>query len=187
MPGGIKPLTFIGRTAVFLIVASGMWYFIAPLYNVMLAAVSEILMYPTVKLAVERGTIYIYPAQATQAAGGIYASALHYGLIVVVVLIAATPGLTLPRRLRFMGFAIGSIFVIHLASIDIFVRAAIKTGASGPENPWVTLVAIVGSDLFPVLLWGIILLKQGFNGSQHPPLIRPAAGGKLKRGTKNAL
>ncbi len=187
MPGGVKPLSFIGKTAVFLIAASGMWYFIAPLYNAMLAAVSERLIYPAVKLAVERGTIYIYPAQATQAVGGIYASALHYGLIVVVVLIAATPGLTLPRRLRFMGFAIVGIFAIHLASINIFVRAAIKNGTSLQENPWVTLVLIVGSDLFPVLLWGIIFLQHGLNGSRRPPQIRPAAGRKLKRGRKHAL
>ena len=85
-------LPFVGKAIAFLVAISLVWYFIAPGYNTVLAAVSGKLLPSQSTLTVDQGTIYIYPPAGSEAAGGIYASALHYGLVLVVALILATPG-----------------------------------------------------------------------------------------------
>lgn len=156
-------MPFIGKAIAFLIAISLAWYFIAPAYNTILATVSEKLLPSQSALALDRGTIYIYPPAGTEPAGGIYASALHYGLVLVIALILATPRLKLLRRFAFIAIALGAIFSIHTVSIVLFARN-ILSGAYAPleQNPLIILFAIVGSDLFPVLIWAVLSFKYFF-------------------------
>ena len=156
-------LPFIGKAIAFLIGLSLAWYFIAPAYNTILANVSEKLLPSQSALALDQGTIYIYPPSATEPAGGIYASALHYGLVLVIALILATPRLKLLRRFEFIAIALSAIFFIHTLSIVLFARD-ILSGANTPleQNPVIILFAIVGSDLFPVLIWAALSFKYFF-------------------------
>jgi hypothetical protein len=76
-------LHFIGRAIVFLIALSVVWYFIAPAYNSLLAVSAERLIPAPAALTVQQGTIYIHPQVDVEPVGGIYASAFHYGLLLV--------------------------------------------------------------------------------------------------------
>ncbi len=153
-------LPFIGRAIVFLIVFSVVWYFIAPAYNSLLAAVAERLIPSQAILTVQHTTIYIHPIVDAEPVGGIYASALHYGLLLVVALISATPGLKLVQRLKFFGIAVISLYIIHVITIVSFARAALSSPTpSVSQNPLLILLAVIGSDLFPVLIWALVSYK----------------------------
>ena len=88
----------------------------------------------------------------------IYSSSLHYGLLLVLALIVATPGVKLRQRLKFLPLALLIMFIIHIITILIFARVARSSTPASPinENPWVILFLIVGCDLFPSLVWGVL-------------------------------
>ena len=155
-----KLLPFLGKSIAAVLVASVPWYFVAPGYNKFLATVSEKLIPSQATLTPEHGTIYIYPPGSVEPIGGIYASALHYGLLLVICLIAVTPGLKMMRRLKFVTAAIIIMFAIQIIAITLFARAALSgTAVSMDQNPLIILLTILGSDLFPALIWGVIAFK----------------------------
>jgi len=155
-----KLLPFIGKAIAVVIVASVPWYFVAPAYNRLLATVSEKLIASQLTLIPQHGTIYIYSQIYVEPVGGIFASALHYGLLLVIGLIAVTPGLRLAQRLKYVGIAIISMFVIHIITIVLFVNAAVSSEASSMrQNPLIIFFTILGCDLFPALIWGVVAFR----------------------------
>lgn len=166
-----KYFVFIGKAILFLILASIAWYFISPAYNQLLALVAERLVPSQANLTVQQSIIYINLQDGSETVGGIYVSALHYGLLLVIALIAATPGLNLFRRFKFAGIAILSIFVIHLITIVIFVRAILSSPAPAlGQDPLVILLTIIGCDLFPVLIWAIVAYRHFTRKSINAPV-----------------
>jgi len=162
-------LPFVGKAIAFLVAISLAWYFIAPAYNTILATVAEKLLPSQSMLTLDQGTIYIYPPAGIEPAGGIYASALHYGLVLVMALIMATPGLKLLQRLRFIAIALLAIFTVHIASIVLFARNVLSgTSVSLEQNPLIVFFAVVGSDLFPVLIWAAVSSKYFSPRSKRP-------------------
>ena len=156
-----KLLPFIGKAIAVVIVASVPWYFVAPAYNRLLATVSEKLIPSQLTLIPQHGTIYIYSQIYVEPVGGIFASALHYGLLLVVALIAVTPNLKLTQRLKYIGIAIISMFGIHVITIVLFVNAAVSSGASSMrQNPLIIFFTILGCDLFPALIWGVVAFRH---------------------------
>ena len=151
--------TFIGKAIGFLIVISVAWYFITPAYNRLLLAIVDKIVPPELTLLLKQDTVYIYLQNVSNPIGGIYVSALHYGLVVVVSLILATPGLRIYKRLRSMAIALLAIFAVHLISIALFAHNALSGAASMEQNPLIVLFAIIGADLFPILIWGILSYK----------------------------
>ena len=83
-------------------------------------------------------------------------SALHYGMLLVISLIAATPALGWRRRLMFIAIAILIMFLLHLSTILIIAKVSI----SGVNPlPTITLFITLGTALFPTLVWGILCYK----------------------------
>lgn len=155
-----KLLPFIGKAIAVVIVASVPWYFVAPAYNRLLATVSEKLIPSQLTLIPQHGNIYIYVQVDAQPIGGIFASALHYGLLLVATLIVMTPGLRLAQRLKYVGIAIISMFAIHIVTIVLFVNAAVSSEASSMrQNPLIIFFTILGCDLFPALIWGVVAFR----------------------------
>ncbi len=149
---------FIGKAIGFLIVISAAWYFIAPAYNRLLLAVVNRIVSPELTLLLEQDTFYIYVQNVSNPISGIHVSALHYGLVVVVSLILATPGLRLYMRLKSIAIALLAIFTVHLISVVLFTQTTLS-GASMEQNPLIVLFAVIGADLFPILIWGILSYK----------------------------
>ncbi|MGA8849488.1 MAG: hypothetical protein WB564_06680 [Dehalococcoidia bacterium] len=83
-------------------------------------------------------------------------SALHYGMLLVVSLIAATPALGWRRRLMFIPIAILIMFLIHVSTILIIAKVSLS-GAN--PLPTITLFITLGTALFPTLVWGILCYK----------------------------
>ncbi len=170
---------FIWKTIGYLVAISVLWYFIAPAYNDLLLAVADKIVPPELTLMLRQDTVYIYLQNVSNPIGGIYISSLHYGLVLVVSLILATPGLGVYKRLRSIVIALVAIFAVHLISVVSFARTALSgTGTSMEQNPLIVLFAIIGADLFPVLIWGILSYKYFLTESG-----RPAARHKAKAET----
>jgi len=152
---------FIGKVIGFLIVISVVWYFITPVYNRLLLAVVDKITSSELTLLLKQDTIYIYLQNVSNPIAGIYVSALHYGLLVVVSLILATPGLRIYKRLKSIVIAFLAIFAVHLISVALFAQTALSgTDGSMEQNPLIVLFAIIGADLFPILIWGILSYKN---------------------------
>jgi hypothetical protein len=125
-----------------------------------LAATAERLIPAPAALTVQQGTVYIHPQVGAEPLGGIYASALHYGLLLVVALIAATRGLRPVQRLKFFGITVIALYIIHVVTIVPFARAALSSSIpSTSQDPLLILLAVIGSDLFPVLIWALVSYK----------------------------
>ena len=170
-------LRFIGEAVALLIVVSVVWYFIDPPYNRLLVEITDRLS--TLRIALEDGTsvIYIYfDTLIGEGSIGIKGAGFHFGLILLPVLIAVTPGLRLLRRLKFIAIALGVMFVIHILTILIFALI-IGTSADPAQfgtNPWVIFLVTVGTQLFPAVIWAILCFKYWFPQAE-------AVGKKKKR------
>jgi len=153
-------LIFIGKAIGFLLAGAVIWYFIAPAYNRLLLATTSVFIPSDPMLVLRQDTIYIYSQASAQPVGGIYISALHYGLILVVALILATPGMKPLKRLKFTAIALVAIFAVHLTSVTLFAQTALSTTTqSMGQNPLIILFAIIGADLFPVAVWAGLSYK----------------------------
>ena len=90
--------------------------------------------------------------------GYLEGSALHYGMLLVISLIAATPGLTWRRRFKFIPLALLIMFTLHLITILIFAKISLS-GANISQNPFIILLLTLGTALFPALIWGALCYK----------------------------
>jgi hypothetical protein len=168
-------LVFAGSAVGILIAISVLWsFFIAMPYNRALVAVTDNLSGGRIVLGADAGddlrqlfsSIYAIPLEddylCVVTPGEDWVpffmplSALHYGMLLVVSLIAATPGLTWRRRLMFIPIAILIMFILHLSTILIIAKVSL----SGVNPfPAITLFITVGTALFPALIWGILCYK----------------------------
>ena len=161
---------FIMKAIGFLIVISVVWYFITPAYNSLLLAVVDKITSSELTLLLRQDTVYIYIQNVSNPIAGIYVSSLHYGLLVVVSLILATPGLRIYKRLRSIVIAFLAIFVVHIISITLFAQNTLSgTHGSMEHNPLIVLFAIIGADLFPILIWGILSYRNFFARTEKSP------------------
>jgi len=157
----VRLLPFAIKAVVLAIVLSLLCHFIAGFYDTLLINVSGLFLGSNVTLVAERGGISIYQPGVLMI--GARSSLFYLGIILVTALIAATPGLKLISRLEYVAIALFSIFVIHI--ISILVMAAIapvdKAGImSSYTNPLRILFFVIGGDLFPVLIWGLLSHKR---------------------------
>ncbi len=156
-------LFFIGKAVLYLIAIAIVWHFISPAYNDLLAATAN-LIHPTHTEIVSYGqdTLRVY-ISGSQLAYEIYGLDLQYGLLIVLALIAATPGLRVMKRFKFVLIAFVIMFLIHVASILVFAKVASSaTSATISSNPFVILFCIIGPDLFPALVWMALAFRQFF-------------------------
>jgi hypothetical protein len=174
-------IIFAGEAIGCLIAISLLWHFlVASHYNHLLVWIADRLSSSRIALGDGSDNIYFYFSDRQ---AWIYGSSLHYGLLLVVALMVATPGLKLRQRLKFIPLALLIMFVIHIVTILIFDRVARSSSPAHPmnENPWIILFLVVGCDLFPALIWGILSYRYWF-----PKLkVAPARGDNLK--TKSEL
>ena len=157
-----------------LVVIALLWPFIAPAYNRLLVGDSSNLVPHEVTLAAEGSDIIVdveiqRPEISASASGKIESSSLHYGLLFLMALIAATPGLKLSRRAKFGAIALVSMFLIHFITMMVVTRlmlSNVEGGGSLASNPWMVLFLTIGCDLFPLLVWGALSFRYWIPGPQ---------------------
>ena len=155
-------LRFIGFTVLWFILICIIWYLlIGPVYNDILAATSDGLM---TKYSIwhTNDLIYVlhedyshYVVQAPEKIPRIFALDIQYGLILLLALIFATPGIKLIQRLKYIPITVVVMFVIHILGILIFAWSSLSSNT----NPLGVLFSILGSALFPIVIWGILSFK----------------------------
>ncbi|MBM4463397.1 MAG: hypothetical protein FJ012_08690 [Chloroflexi bacterium] len=110
--------------------------------------------------------------------------ALHFGLVLVIALIGATPGLRLKQRLKFIALAFALLFVIHVTAIWVMARLMASSVVMN-KNPWFNLLVTVGCDLFPVVIWGIFSFKYWFPQGLARERVLPAPGSHRQKTKKS--
>jgi len=170
-------IRFIGEAVGLLIIVSVVWYFIDPPYNRLLVEITDRLSSLRIALGDGTSVIYIYfDTPLGEGSIGIRGAGFHFGLILLPVLIAVTPGLKLLRRLKFIAIALGVMLAIHIITILIFALI-IGTSADPAQfgtNPWVIFLVTIGTQLFPAMIWVILCFKYWFPMAE-------AVGKKKKR------
>jgi hypothetical protein len=166
-------LIFAGKAVGLLIVISVLWtFFIAMPYNRALVAVTDRASKADIILAadfdeevrrqnsLEEDYICIAARQPGEILlyGYIPGSALHYGMLLVISLIGATPALAWRRRFTFIPLAILIMFLVHLITILVFARLSFA-GVAAPQQLSVILFITLGTALFPALVWGVLCYK----------------------------
>jgi hypothetical protein len=168
-------LIFAGKAVGILIAISVLWsFFIAMPYNRALVAVSDRLssgriilgqdatqdfkqlFFSIYGVSLEDDYLCVATPREDWVPFFMPLSALHYGMLLVISLIAATPALGWRRRLMFIPIAILIMFLLHLSTILIIAKISL----SGVNPlPAITLFITLGTALFPALIWGILCYK----------------------------
>lgn len=162
MSGRRKLLIFVVKVFVVILIFSSFWPFVAPGYASLLAAASNGVAPSGISMTAADSLIIIY-SEGQLAPASLRSLPFQAGLLLLLALIIATPGLKLRQRLLYV--VIGAIltFALHIASVlimSINVRAI---------RPLVVLVASVGIDLFPVLIWAALSAKYWWPGRAAAP------------------
>ena len=179
-------IRFLLIAAALIIVLSVLWNFVDSGYSSFLGKIASGLAPAEFKVDQKEGTIYFtrqyfimdvqgkpthvpvprnYPSEAN-----IVASAIQFGLLLTVALVAATPGLAWKRRLLFTLAAAALTFLLQVLSVVIMALTLNS------------LLFVIVSDLFPPLLWALFSFKYWFkpqpalvtspSASQIPPKTR---------------
>jgi hypothetical protein len=169
-------LRFIGAAIALLVIVSIIWYVIDPPYNRLLVEVTDPLTSLRIALGDGNNVINFYLENPPGGIIGIKGAGFHFGLILLPVLIAVTPGLTLLRRLKFIAIALVAMFIIHIITLLIFswILQLSDDPSRFAVNPWVTFLVTIGTQLFPALIWVILCFKYWFPRAE-------AAGAKRVR------
>jgi hypothetical protein len=159
-------IRFLLIAAGLIIVLSVLWTLVDSGYSAFLGKIASSAVPAEFKVDQREGTIYFtrqyfivneggkptqvavpdnYPADVS-----LVASAIQFGLLLTVALVAATPGLGWRRRFLFSGLAAAVTFTLQVLSV--FVMA--KTFNS--------VFFVVVSDLFPPLLWAVFSFRYWF-------------------------
>ncbi|MDY6912357.1 MAG: hypothetical protein SVM79_08390 [Chloroflexota bacterium] len=173
-------LVFTVTTIAVLIVIAILWsYLIAAPYNRALVATTDFLSSAEIRLGedfeqadqqrlgLKEENIYFSELQEGELVlhGWLEGPSLHYGMLLLISLIAATPGLTWRRRITYIPLAIIILFILHIITILIFATISLS-GTDPSRSPFVTLFIILGTALFPALVWGAMSLRYWFSGPQ---------------------
>ena len=156
-------LIFIGKVLVFIIIMSSFWPFLTPSYNHALVGVANKVVPSDVTLMAEDSSIIIrYERDSMTATLPVHGLFLQYGLVVLIALIGATPGLKLRQRLKFIAAALIIMFGIHVVSMLVISEVTQSISLEHPSkggSPLEILFVSIGFDLFPILVWVALSFK----------------------------
>lgn len=155
-------LVFLVKAIALVILIGVVWSYISPAYSRLLVGVGNRIAPSDVTLQIEQRTIYFYhetPAGTDK--GWILSWSLQFGLVLVMALIGATPGVRWSQRVKFLAVAVVLLFVIHVMAVWIMARLMLSSPVMD-KNPLFNLLVTVGCDLFPVAIWGALSLRYWF-------------------------
>lgn len=146
-----KLIRFLLVAAGLIIVLSVVWSFVDSAYSNFLTDVARNVVSKGVLLEQREGTIYFSRVFLNvKVTDWIDASAIQFGLLLTVALVAATPGLALRRRFLYTGIAAALTFALQILAVVVMA----KTFSS--------IFFVIVSDVFPPLLWAMFSLRYWF-------------------------
>jgi hypothetical protein len=136
------------------------WSFIAPYYNRLLVTATDWSL-TSYRLSSETGDIFFYSLSG-EPVTGIHGAALHFGLVLLLALLIATPGLKLLPRLRNIGIGLLAMFAFHLVTLVLLAGLTdVNSGISTPSSSLpVVLLSTIGLNLIPPLVWIILCMRR---------------------------
>ena len=162
-------LVFVVKVFILILIFSSFWSFIAPGYASLLAAASNGVAPSSIKITASDSLINIYSG-VQLAPVSLRSLPFQAGLVMVLALIIATPGLNVRQRLKYVVIAAILTFALHIASLFIM---SVNARAM---RPLVVLCASVGIDLFPLLIWVALSAKYWWVGRGET--INPSTSGQ---------
>jgi hypothetical protein len=166
-----KIIRFLLIVAGLIIVLSVIWSFVDAAYSTLLSNIAKGLVSEGVRVEEGVGTIYFY--RILHIMGGyqpeeywIDASAIQFGLLLTVSLVAATPGLRWKKRLLYTLMAAIITLALQILSVVIMARTFSR------------IFFIIVSDLFPPILWVIFSYRYWFS---RPVAAQPQKEGPAKK------
>ena len=150
MLGTARLLTFSFRALVLLLLVPIVWLTVAERYNDMLVALSRGLLPGNLSLDSAGGHILIQYSSAAPPIS-IDGFTLHYGLVLLTVLVLAAVGLGVIERLGWL-LAMGvGVFVLHVVGVGLLARGvAWAAGSNSPESSSTVVFSIFA------VLWGLL-------------------------------
>ena len=146
-------LAFVITVLVLIVLLAPAWPFLAPGYTRLLVAVSNGVASSSITMAAVDNSIIISHAAAEVAPISVGSLPFQAGLFLVVILIIATPGLGVRRRLGYALAAVVLTFGLHVVGV-LFMSTRTRA-----LRPAITLFASIGIDLFPILIWGVLCAR----------------------------
>ena len=123
------------------------WHFIGPWYDRWLVWVIDGLSPSEVTLDGNHIMLGHHGGQPL----GIWSEGFHYGIILVIALVAATPGMSLWRRFKSVVIAVTLLFAVHVVTLLALA------GRDFTADPFlVALLLPVGFNLFPIVIYGAL-------------------------------
>ncbi len=167
---GRRLIIFAVKVVVLIIIMSSFWHLLAPGYNHALAVTADTIAPSSMSFSTEDSSMLINSQHdAITVTLKVHGLSLHYGLVVLIALILATPGLKLGTRLKFVIAALIIMFLIHILAMLAMGQVAKSVGPQDPSvtgNPLEILFVSIGFDLFPILVWLALSFKYWFPKTQ---------------------
>jgi hypothetical protein len=177
-----KRVLFLVRLVFFFGFFYFLWYFLSPLYDQVLAPLSEQIIklsekggvHITNSLQVQGKYIFVHhvaseenPEQTIR----VRTNVVHFDLVFLFALIWAVPHVILKKRMKIFLLSFLIVFVLHLFKIFIFVKSDyalhIKVDGVSYWSPFQQkayrylndFILLVVNQIFPVLIWGLLYWK----------------------------
>ena len=150
MLGTPRLLTFAFRALVLLLIIAIAWFSLAERYNQALATVATPLL-PDDATVRELGTQLIFEHPVFSDKVAIDGLTLHFGLVLVSVIVLAAVGIGVLPRLAWLAAMVVGSFLVHVAGVALLGRGLIwAAGSDSPDGP-----ARLVLSLFAVY-WGLL-------------------------------
>jgi hypothetical protein len=151
-----KIIRFLLVSAGLIIVLSIFWTLVDSEYTDFLTWIARHTVTGDVLIQQNSGTITFYhyiinPNNTIKTIkDSIVASAIQFGLLLTVSLVAATPGLIWKKRIYFSLIAVGITFILQVVSVIIMAKT------------FNSILFVIVSDLFPPIMWAIFSFRYWF-------------------------
>ena len=140
------------RTLALVVIAASLWPFVADAYDGLVVRVAGSLSPSEMAVRAADGRIYLeFLGGASEKGLSIHGFMLHFGLILVMALVASTPSLGLARMVAWMAGVAGLFLTVHIAGLSLFIRG-MSAAFQGEES-----VAAVGRVMTAfAIFWGLV-------------------------------
>ncbi len=134
---------------VVVVIAASLWPYIADTYNDLVASGANMIAPAEATVSAAYGRIHMDMTMGSSTT--VHGYVLHFGLILVTALVAATPGLSITRIVILLPAAVSLFILLHIAGVALFA--------------WGMSTAVVdGSDVITVgraftafaIFWGLV-------------------------------
>ena len=158
------------------VVIGAVWLRLSPFYDGLLAPAANAFLPAVLWLEDSGGTMVIHHAADGQHYGHAFDTlVLHSGLVIVLALVAATPGRSWPWRTVAGGSVIGGFFALQAAAM-VAVAQALKSSVSGglqAGDVWVGFAIFWA--LTPLAIGGAWVYRFWMPAMRHGPCEAPNA------------